>query len=176
MLCENGLYAGSAVCTGNTIAFCNDVVVAAPGDTCTSIASGSGAVINVDGERVDKMFQVLTSCHHRRLIFDVQDVKHHSHLCATTMHRHQHHDMPDSLNRSAGVRVACAQQGKVHDRPPRHATLDGCHIAQTWRKKCAPSLLVHVYETFLGLVAVCCRHAVRHRHPTEDPECPLAAH
>jgi hypothetical protein len=83
VLCENGLYAGSAVCTGNTIAFCNDVIVAAPGDTCTSIASGSGAVINVDGERIDVMFQVLTSCGHRRLIFDAQDAKRHSHLCAT---------------------------------------------------------------------------------------------
>lgn len=45
------LQPGTAVCTGDTIAFCNDVVVAAPGDTCKKIAKNeNGTVINVDGE------------------------------------------------------------------------------------------------------------------------------
>lgn len=74
VLCDNGLYAGSAVCTGNTIAFCNDVVVASPGDTCNSIASDRGAVINVDGESGDKLPHVLTSRHCRCLILHGQDL------------------------------------------------------------------------------------------------------
>lgn len=50
VLCDSiGVQPGSAVCTGDNIAFCNDVYVAAPGDTCATISDAVGTVINVDG-------------------------------------------------------------------------------------------------------------------------------
>lgn len=51
VLCDSiGVQPGSAVCTGDNIAFCNDIYVAAPGDTCENISDSIGTVINVDGE------------------------------------------------------------------------------------------------------------------------------
>ncbi len=41
---------GSPVCTGDTIAFCNNVYVASQTDTCNTIANTVGTILNIDGE------------------------------------------------------------------------------------------------------------------------------
>lgn len=41
--------AGSPVCTGDTISFCNNVYVASQTDTCNKITDTVGTILNIDG-------------------------------------------------------------------------------------------------------------------------------
>lgn len=45
------LQPGAPVCIGNTMAFCNNVYVADNTDTCDTIASDVGTIVNIDGAR-----------------------------------------------------------------------------------------------------------------------------
>lgn len=48
--CASPLQVGSAVCIGNTMSFCNNVVIAEKGATCKSIAASTGSsVVNING-------------------------------------------------------------------------------------------------------------------------------
>lgn len=50
VICGSSLQIGSIICTDQTQAFCNDIVVAAPGSTCNSIATDTNStVVNVGG-------------------------------------------------------------------------------------------------------------------------------